>query len=123
MRTTRWPRRAARAEDILAADKAIVATGAAWERTGFSAYRPEREGIPGAGLGFVLDIGMAAARAIADPTSLGHRVVILDETQDALAAGLADLLGGAGTQVEILTPHLFFGDALARSRFIAKDRS
>ncbi|MFZ9414547.1 MAG: FAD-dependent oxidoreductase [Alphaproteobacteria bacterium] len=107
--------RVARAEDLAAADKAIVATGAAWERTGFSAYRPEREGIPGAGLGFVLDIGMAAARAIADPTSLGHRVVILDETQDALAAGLADLLGGAGTQVEILTPHLFFGDALARS--------
>ncbi|MBL8702688.1 MAG: NAD(P)-binding protein [Alphaproteobacteria bacterium] len=107
--------REASAADVAAADRIVVATGATWDRSGFSAYRPERDGIPGAGQANVVDIGDAIDRALAAPESLGRRVVILDETQDALPAGLAEILGRAGVQVEILTPGLFFGDALARS--------
>lgn len=107
--------RAATAEDLAAADRVLVATGSVWDRSGFSAYRPDREAIPGAGQANVLDIGTALDRVLASPTSLGRKVVLLDETQDALPAGLADLLAQAGVQVEILTPALHFGDALARS--------
>jgi 2,4-dienoyl-CoA reductase-like NADH-dependent reductase (Old Yellow Enzyme family) len=106
---------AATAEDLREPEIVVLATGAVWERSGFSAYRPERDGIPGAAQDNVLDIGTALARVAADPSALGRRVVILDETQDALPAGLAELLAAAGASVEILTPHLFFGDALARS--------
>lgn len=107
--------RRAVAETLRDADIVVLATGAVWDRSGFSAYRPERDGIPGAAQANVLDIGTALARVAVDPSALGRRVVILDETQDALPAGLAELLAAAGVAVEILTPHLFFGDALARS--------
>lgn len=101
--------------DLAAAERVVLATGAIWERGGFSAYRPERDAIPGIDQARVLDIGTAIDRVLAKPGALGRKVVILDETQDALPAGLAELLGRAGVAVEILTPGLFFGDALARS--------
>ena len=107
--------RAATPDDLRDAAVVVLATGAVWERSGFSAYRPERDGIPGADQANVVDIGTALVRVAADPRALGRHVVILDETQDALPAGLAELLAQAGAAVEILTPHLFFGDALARS--------
>ncbi len=103
------------AVDLDAAECLVLATGASWERSGFSAFRPERAAIPGSDQDNVIDIGTAIDHVILDPTSLGRKVVILDETQDALPAGLADLLAQAGTSVEILSPHLHFGDALARS--------
>jgi 2,4-dienoyl-CoA reductase-like NADH-dependent reductase (Old Yellow Enzyme family) len=107
--------RTATIADLEAAEAAVVATGAVWERSGFSAYRPERDAIPGTDGAGVIDIGTAITRTLADPAALGRRIVILDETQDALPAGLAELLAAAGAAVEIVTPHLFFGDALARS--------
>lgn len=106
---------AASTADLEGADAAVVATGADWDRSGFSAFRPERDAIPGAEGAQVLDIATAIARALESPDALGRKVVILDETQDALPAGLAEILAAAGVTVEILTPHLYFGDALARS--------
>ncbi|MSP67481.1 MAG: FAD-dependent oxidoreductase [Alphaproteobacteria bacterium] len=96
-------------------DIVVIATGAVHEQTGFSATRPERDGIPGADQPFVLDIGTAIDRATADPMALGPRVVIVDEAGDHLPSGLAELLGRARVAVEIITPLPYFGDALART--------
>ena len=49
------------------ASSVVVATGAAYERTGLSLYRPEREEIPGAELPHVLDVGTATGRPSKTP--------------------------------------------------------
>ncbi|MBV8911445.1 MAG: hypothetical protein JOZ05_00230, partial [Acetobacteraceae bacterium] len=63
----------------------------------------------------VIDIGTAVDRVLADAGALGGRVIILDEGQDVLTAGLAELLGQGGAAVRIVTPHLYFGEALSRT--------
>jgi 2,4-dienoyl-CoA reductase-like NADH-dependent reductase (Old Yellow Enzyme family) len=101
--------------DLAGFESVVFATGARFDAGGFSAFRPERDAIPGALAPGSLGIDLAIDRALADPTSLGRKVVILDETQDALPAGLAEILASAGVGVELITPMMFFGDALARS--------
>ncbi|MGR8921906.1 MAG: NAD(P)-binding protein, partial [Gammaproteobacteria bacterium] len=90
-------------------DTVVVATGATWTTTGYSPYRPERKAIPGHDQTFVIDIATAISRALEDPGGLGRRVMLLDETGDYLPLGLAELLGEAGVEVEILTPRPFVG--------------
>src|SRR5262249_28612748 len=80
----------------LAVDLAIVATGAHFDRSGYSAYRPERTAIPGAELDHVLGMDQAIERAQRDPASLGRHVVIVDDGFEDLAAGLAERLAAAG---------------------------
>ena len=95
-------------------DVVVCAGGSTWERNGYSAVRPERDEIPGAEQDHVLDVASAIERALADPSSLGARVLIVDETDGYLPVGLAEILAGAGVSVEIVTPHLFAGaDLLA----------
>ncbi|MBV8914861.1 MAG: NAD(P)-binding protein, partial [Acetobacteraceae bacterium] len=93
----------------------VCATGAAFCRSGYSPTRPDRTGIPGADGPGVIDIGTAVDRVLADAGALGGRVLILDEGQDVLTAGLAELLGQGGAAVRIVTPHLYFGEALGRT--------
>ena len=53
----------------------------------------------------------ATKRALADPAALGKRVVIVDETGGYLPVGLAEVLATrGGTEVEVITPHLFVGE-------------
>jgi 2,4-dienoyl-CoA reductase-like NADH-dependent reductase (Old Yellow Enzyme family) len=103
----------ATAETLRDADVVVAATGSTWDRTGLSPFRPEREELPGAELDNVLDLATAAQRALADPTSLGARVAIVDETGGVLPIGLAELLAEAGSTVEIITPDLMVGGQLA----------
>lgn len=97
------------------ADAIVVATGAAWEQTGLSLYRPERESIPGADLAHVLDVGTAARRALDDPGALGRRVLILDETGAHLPFAVAEVLAGAGAEVEVMSPRMYAGEKLYRN--------
>lgn len=97
------------------ASDVVIATGASYERTGLSMYRPERERIPGADSARVVDVGTAAKRALDGPHALGSRVLILEETGAHLAFGLAELLAEAGTEVEILSPRMFAGERLFRN--------
>jgi hypothetical protein len=91
-------------------DVVICACGARWDRSGYSARRPERaEGIPGAQKDNVLDVGTAVERALLDASSLGPKVLILDETGDYLPMGLAELLADSGVHVDIVTPALIVG--------------
>jgi len=91
-------------------DVIVCATGATYDRTGYSPYRPERETIPGIDQAQVIDIAVATQRALIDSLSLGKRVLILDETDAYLPLGLAEVLAKAGVHVEVVTPHLFVGE-------------
>jgi 2,4-dienoyl-CoA reductase-like NADH-dependent reductase (Old Yellow Enzyme family) len=84
-------------------DEIICATGATWDRTGFSACRPDRETVPGFDQANVLDIGTAVAAAIEDPKSLGRKVLIVDDTGGYFPIGLAEVLGNAGITVEVVS--------------------
>lgn len=97
------------AETGLAADLIVCATGSRWDAHGYSPYRPDRERIPGSDGAQVIDIGTAIRRALADPAALGANVLIVDETGEYHALGLAELLAGNGIAVEILTPMPFVG--------------
>jgi 2,4-dienoyl-CoA reductase-like NADH-dependent reductase (Old Yellow Enzyme family) len=89
----------------LGAEVTILATGASWDKTGFSILRPDRESIPGSDAVHVL----SAVEAIADPEACGARVIILDENGDYTAPGLAELLTDKGRTVEIVTVFPFVG--------------
>lgn len=85
------------------ADVVLVATGASWEASGRSPFRPDRLAAPGAELPHVLDVETAGRRALADPSALGRHVILIDETGDDLAGGLTDLLSETGVKVEVIT--------------------
>ena len=97
-------------------DAVVVATGARWSNVGYSPYRPERDGIPGAEQDNVIDVGTAIGRVVEDPSSLGSRVLILDETAGYLPLGLAELLAdGGASQIEVVTPQLLVGEDTLKS--------
>ena len=93
-----------------APDTVVIATGSRWDKTGFSQFHPGRAGIPGAEQANVLDLGSAAKLAVADPTALGKKVLIFDESAGYWPLGLAEVLSDAGIDVDIVTPHLFLGE-------------
>lgn len=101
-------------------DLAIVATGARFERSGYSAYRPERSAIPGADAPHVMGIDTAIERAERDPSCLGRGVVIVDDGFEELSAGLAERLAAqGGAKVRILSPRPWWGESLYRTYDIA----
>jgi 2,4-dienoyl-CoA reductase-like NADH-dependent reductase (Old Yellow Enzyme family) len=100
----------AAAADAERPDAVVCATGADWERTGFSVVRPDRPGIPGAADGSVVDVAEAIRRTEDDPNALGERVLLLDGTGDYLPLGLADRLSSAGVDVELVSPRLYVGE-------------
>lgn len=91
----------------------LCATGSTWDRTGYTPRWPAREGIRGADQANVLDIATATLRASADPAALGEKVLIYDDTGEYMPLGLADLLARAGVVVELVTPLLYVGEAVA----------
>ena len=96
-------------------DAVVLATGSSWSKTGMSPYRPDRDGIPGAEQDNVIDVGTAIRRALADPTSLGKRVLVLDESAGYLPFGLAELVVDAGADVEVVSPQILVGEDLLKS--------
>lgn len=91
-------------------DIVVCATGSTWDRTGFSAFRWDRDRLPGADQKNVLDIAEATIKAFDNPKSLGRRILILDETGEYLPLGLADMLSDAGVQIEIVTRKASVGE-------------
>ena len=101
--------------DNIDGDIVVCATGSSWDCTGYSPYRPDRGEIPGADLPFVVDLGHAIQRAVADKSTLGQRVLIVDETGEYHPLGLAELLTTAGIEVEIISPRPFLGAETQRT--------
>ena len=97
------------------ADAVVIATGAHWEKTGETPARPDREEIPGINSPIVKDAGTAVKAALADPTSLGGRVLIVDDGSGYVPFGLAELLVDNGVAVEIISPQLLLGEDLLKS--------
>ena len=73
-------------------DAVVVATGARWDCDGRSQFRPGSPSLAGTEQKNVIDVGTATARALADASALGQRVVILEETGFYLPLGLAEIL-------------------------------
>ena len=97
------------------ADEYVIATGATYEDTGLSLYRPERESIPGSDLAHVLDVETAAHRVLEDPLALGKSVLILDETGAHLPFAVAEILAKAGVTVEVVSPRMYAGERIYRN--------
>ena len=95
-------------------DAGVIATGARYATTGLTPFRPDRPGIPGADGERVLDAKSATARVLDDPTSLGRRVVILDESGTYMPLAIAELMANAGVEVEVISPAMFVGEQTLR---------
>lgn len=97
-------------------DAVVVATGACYDASGFSPYRPDREKIPGSHQPHVMDVESATRKALNDPNSLGSKVVIVDGCGFYLPLGLAEILATrGGADVEVLSPHLYVGEDIHRT--------
>ena len=105
----------ATAEGVIAGspDALVCATGTTWDRTGFSAARPDRQTMPGADQPHVLDVATATRTALDGPESLGSKILILDDTGAYLPLGLAELLGQQGAAVEVLSRFPVIGELVA----------
>lgn len=90
----------------LGPDHVILASGSTWRRDGFSAVLAARPAIPGLDNIRVLD----PIQAIDDPDACGDNVVIVDDTGEYTALGLAELLATSGKKVEVVSSKLFLGD-------------
>jgi 2,4-dienoyl-CoA reductase-like NADH-dependent reductase (Old Yellow Enzyme family) len=90
------------------ADEIVVATGAKWQRSGFSMFRTDRDAIPGAELPQVKD----PLQALEDPSGCGPNVLIVDDNGDYLPLGLARLLAGHGRNVTVITADALLGRKL-----------
>jgi len=103
-------------EDLvdLDADNIVCATGSHHVKTGvYSPHRRERNHVPGAESDSVYDVATALGLALTDPQVFGPRVLIYDETGEYLPLGLAEVLAGAGVEVEVMTPHSMIGEHIA----------
>jgi 2,4-dienoyl-CoA reductase-like NADH-dependent reductase (Old Yellow Enzyme family)/thioredoxin reductase len=90
------------------ADEVVVATGAKWQRSGFSMFRTDRDAIPGAELPHVVD----PLQALDDLSACGRNVLVVDDNGDYLPLGLARLLAGHGRQVTVVTADAMLGRKL-----------
>ncbi|MGI9658889.1 MAG: FAD-dependent oxidoreductase, partial [Gaiellaceae bacterium] len=98
-----------------APDTLVCATGCTYDKTGFTPALKARERMTGAEQDNVVPIDVATRRALDDPSSLGARVLIVDETGYYLPLGLAELLANAGVDVQILTRHARAGEDTLRT--------
>lgn len=98
----------------LGCDALILATGCHTDLKGMSTFRPGRWEIPGVETGNVIDIRTAAARVLEDPTALGKKVIIYDESKTFVPFSVAELAGKAGAEVEIVSPLMYVGEHVQR---------
>ncbi|MEV4420738.1 FAD-dependent oxidoreductase [Patulibacter sp. NPDC049589] len=99
------------ADDLAAADADLVvlATGATYDRSGFSVLRPDRQTVDGFADATVLD----PIQALRDPGLAGDDVIVLDDFNDQTGIGVALSLAQAGKKVHIVTMSPFVGSTAA----------
>ena len=85
----------------LAPDAVVIATGGTATKLGRSAYHPMP--VPGSEQDWVLDHVEALKRVLADPDSLGNRIVLLDAVGHVQAIGLGELLASHGKEATCVT--------------------
>ena len=87
-------------------DHVVLATGSTWRTDGYTVKMAGRPGIPGLEHVAVLD----PIEAIESPERCGDRVLIVDDTGEYTALGLAETLAGLGKSVEVVSASLFLGE-------------
>jgi 2,4-dienoyl-CoA reductase-like NADH-dependent reductase (Old Yellow Enzyme family) len=92
------------------ADLVVCATGASWDRTGFTVARADRRRIDGVERPEVVDLAAAALDGFG---AIDGHVVIVDDTGEYAPLGLAEVLAGAGARVTIVTPRARIGEEAA----------
>ncbi len=92
----------------IGAEAVFVATGARFDKSGYSIATPDRDSIPGLEQTHALD----PVEAIIDPESCGPSVVILEDNGDHLPLGLALLLAGTGRSVTVASRQFFAGSQI-----------
>ena len=92
----------------IGADAVFVATGAGFDKSGYSIATPHRDSIPGLEHTHALD----PVEAITDVDGCGASVVILDDNGDHLPLGLALLLADAGRTVTVACRQFFAGSQI-----------
>ncbi|NJM29668.1 MAG: FAD-dependent oxidoreductase [Rhizobiales bacterium] len=83
----------------IGADEIIVATGSSPDGKGFQRWMPEHDSLPGIERGNVWSAEDVMSRA----ASLGHRVILLDETANWKGTGTALAMAEAGHKVTVVT--------------------
>jgi len=91
--------------DEVKPDAVVVATGAEYVKTGFTAFRPQMPSIPGAEQENVV----TPEAILRGQVKAGKKVVILDEDGFIVPLGIAELLASEGSQVEVLSRMLYVG--------------
>jgi 2,4-dienoyl-CoA reductase-like NADH-dependent reductase (Old Yellow Enzyme family) len=93
----------ATADSVLALspDAVVIATGGNATKAGHSAYHPMP--VPGSEQDWVLDHVQALQRVLADPSSLGTRVLLLDAVGHCEAIALGELLASHGAEATVVT--------------------
>lgn len=87
-------------------DHVILATGSTWRTDGYTVKMAGRAGIPGLEHVVVLD----PVEAIESPERCGDRVLIVDDTGEYTALGLAEMLAALGKSVEVVAAGMYLGE-------------
>lgn len=93
----------------LGAEAVIVATGSSWDKNGWTYTKPHLEA-PTIEHGTSV---LTPVEAIIDPRRAGSRVIIIDDTGDYVALGLAELLAEHAETVQIISPRGSIGEKTA----------
>ena len=87
-------------------DHVVLATGSTWRTDGYTVKMAGRPGIPGLEHVEVRD----PIQALESPERCGDRVLIVDDTGEYTALGLAETLAGLGKTVEVVGASMFLGE-------------
>jgi 2,4-dienoyl-CoA reductase-like NADH-dependent reductase (Old Yellow Enzyme family) len=93
-------------------DRVVLATGARWDLSGFTPFKPERRSIPG--LDLVPVIGLDEAIFLG-PKTLGSCVVIVDESGEVTAPSFAIAVAEAGVRCIVVSPSVIYGETLIKT--------
>lgn len=83
-------------------DAVIVATGSRSRRSGFTSFRPDRDGIEG----LTGANAWSAAEALINPAALGASVLVIEDDPHLTGVFVAEHLASLGKKVTIVTPHI-----------------
>lgn len=93
-------------------DVVILATGAEWDLTGYTPYRPDRDAIPGLGHVQVLGLDEAVLTGVAQP---GRNILVVDESGEASAAAFAIAAAEGGASCTVVTPLAAYSDVFNKT--------
>lgn len=93
-------------------DVVVLATGAEWDLSGYTPYRPDRDSIPG--LRHVRSMGLDEA-VLTGAAQARRHLVIVDESGEAAAAAFSIAAAEAGARCTIVTPLAAYSEVFSKT--------